>query len=274
MHFVPVVPRETARVARAAFPKGNPYLKLCDILSIVSAEPEFAALFAWRQRPALAPWRLAVILVLQFAEGLSDRQAAEAVRTRIDWKYVLCLDLADAGFGIGALAEFRTRLGGGSLEQRFLDRLLRVYRVSHALSPSHRRFADVRRMLVDVRDTNRVEYLAQTFRQALQAVSLTDPDWAGRWVPLDWYIRYGPLALAAYPPHGKPARRLFVATLRADGARLLEALEQADAPELARHLEIAQVLRRTWQREFSVRNGHATLRAVPPGRAPAAGMAR
>src|SRR5919202_5426520 len=100
MHFVPVVPRETAR-------------------------------------PALAPWRLAVILVLQFAEGLSDRQAAEAVRTRIDWKYVLCLDLADTGFGIGALAEFRTRLGGGSLEQRFLDRLAsRVSRQPRAESQS------------------------------------------------------------------------------------------------------------------------------------------
>ena len=81
------VPVETARVARAAFPKGNRYLQLRDVLGVVYQDAAFAGLFAARGRPAERPWRLAVVTVLQFAEGLSDRQAAEAGRARIDWKY-------------------------------------------------------------------------------------------------------------------------------------------------------------------------------------------
>src|SRR5688500_11477168 len=81
------VPAETARVARAAFPKGNAYVRLRDELGVVYTDEQFAGLFPRRGQPALAPWRLALVSVLQFAEDLSDRQAADAVRGRIDWKY-------------------------------------------------------------------------------------------------------------------------------------------------------------------------------------------
>jgi transposase len=89
----PSVPAETARVARAAFPKGNPYLTLRDDLGPVFADRDFADLHPERGRPACPPWRLALVTLLQFREGLSDRQAAEAVRARIDWKYLLDLEL-------------------------------------------------------------------------------------------------------------------------------------------------------------------------------------
>ncbi len=80
------VPEETRRVAHAAFPKGTAYLRLRDDLGLFYTDERFAPLFAQRGQPAEAPWRLALVLVLQFAENLSDRQAAEAVRSRIDWK--------------------------------------------------------------------------------------------------------------------------------------------------------------------------------------------
>lgn len=93
-----LVPDDTARVARAAFPRGNLYLRLYDTLGSIFADQDFAALFPTRGQPAQAPVRLALATILQFAEGLSDRQAADAVRGRIDWKYLLCLDLTDPGF--------------------------------------------------------------------------------------------------------------------------------------------------------------------------------
>ena len=65
------------------------YLHMADELGEEVTDSAFAALFSRRGRPALAPWRLALATILQFAEGLSDRQAADAVRARIDWKYVL-----------------------------------------------------------------------------------------------------------------------------------------------------------------------------------------
>src|SRR5262245_17662564 len=109
------VPEATARVARAAFPKGNAYLRLRDELGAIYEDAAFAALFAMRGRPAEAPWRLALVSVLQFAEDLSDRAAADAVRSRIDWKYVLGLELTDPGFDASVLSEFRTRLVGGGV---------------------------------------------------------------------------------------------------------------------------------------------------------------
>ncbi len=107
---LPPIPDDTARVARAAFRKGHPYLRLADEVGALFTDETFAALFPAHGQPALAPWRLALVTILQYAEGLSDRQAADAVRARLDWKYVLRLELADAGFDASVLSEFRTRL--------------------------------------------------------------------------------------------------------------------------------------------------------------------
>src|ERR687889_658510 len=94
---LPPIPEDTARVAHAAFRKGHIHLRLTDELGPLFTDETFAALFPSHGQPALAPWRLAFVTILQFAEGLSDRQAADAVRGRIDWKYLLRLELADAG---------------------------------------------------------------------------------------------------------------------------------------------------------------------------------
>ena len=80
------IPDETALVARAAFPKGNPYLRMRDTLGPISTNPEFAPLFSPTGKPAEAPAQLALITIMQFTEGLADTQAADAVRGRIDWK--------------------------------------------------------------------------------------------------------------------------------------------------------------------------------------------
>ena len=113
----PTVPEETVRIARASFPKGSRYMRLRDELGAVFDDSRFAGLFPTRGRPAEAPWRLALVTLFQFAEGLPDRQAAEAVRGRIDWKYALALPLADPGFDSTVLSEFRSRLIEGDAEQ-------------------------------------------------------------------------------------------------------------------------------------------------------------
>src|ERR671933_2691902 len=99
-------------------------MRLRDALGVIYEDAAFAPLFSHRGRPAEAPWRLALVSVMQFAEHLSDRHAAEAVRGRIDWKYALGLDLDDPGFDASVLCEFRTRLITGAAEERLLDVLL------------------------------------------------------------------------------------------------------------------------------------------------------
>ena len=122
------IPEETIRVARAAFPKGNVFMRMHDELGPLYRNPQFAALFSPTGQPAEDPARLALVLVMQFAEGLSDRQAADAVRGRIDWKYALALELTDPGFDASVLSEFRSRLIQGSAEELLLTNMLDLLR--------------------------------------------------------------------------------------------------------------------------------------------------
>src|SRR5919199_2922986 len=127
-HPLPPVPEETARVAHAAFPKGNTYLRLRDELGPLYEDRDFAALFSRRGQPGLSPGLLAMVTLMQFLENLSDRQAADAVRARIDWKYTLGLELTDTGFDFSALSEFRTRLVHGGAEHLLLEAFLEALR--------------------------------------------------------------------------------------------------------------------------------------------------
>jgi transposase len=112
------------RVAEAAIPEGNTYLKLRNALGTVFDDALFSPLFPSRGQPAAAPWRLALVTIMQFAEGLSDRDAADAVRTRIDWKYLLGLELSDPGFNYSILSRFRARLVENNAEMSLFTRAL------------------------------------------------------------------------------------------------------------------------------------------------------
>src|SRR5437764_6259207 len=118
------IPEETVRVARAAFPKGNPYLTLRDKVGTIFEDADFVDRFPSDGQPGYAPWRLALVTILQFREQLPDRQAAAAVAARIDWKYLLGLDLSDPSFDFSVLSEFRARLLAGGAEARLLEKLL------------------------------------------------------------------------------------------------------------------------------------------------------
>src|SRR5437660_3675381 len=118
------VPEETARLAKAVFPEGCTFIKMRDELGTLFQDEMFAALFPKDGQPALAPWRLALITIMQFTDGLSDRQAAHAVRACLDWKYALGLALEDRGFDFSVLSEFRTRLIAGNAEYVLFETLL------------------------------------------------------------------------------------------------------------------------------------------------------
>ena len=118
------IPAETMRVAHAAYPKGSLAMRLRDELGGMYQDEQFGALFPVRGQPAETPWRLAIVVVLQYVEGLTDRQAAEGVRGRIDWKYALGLELSDPGFDASVLAEWRSRLMAGQAETLLLEVLL------------------------------------------------------------------------------------------------------------------------------------------------------
>jgi transposase len=124
-HPLPPIPKATAAVVKAAFPKGNLYVALRSEFGVLYDDDLFVDLYADRGRPVeIAPWRLALVTVMQYIEGLTDRQAAAAVRRCIDWKYALSLELTDAGFHVSLLHDFRERLLAHDGAQRLLDTFL------------------------------------------------------------------------------------------------------------------------------------------------------
>jgi transposase len=154
---VNTVPLQTAQIAKAAFPKGNTFMLLRDKLGTLFIDEDFAHLFASRGQPALSPWQLAFVTLMQFAEGLTDRQAADAVRARLDWKYALSLELTDPGFHYSVLSEFRDRLALGSPENLLLDRLLEICREHGWLRNRAKQRTDSTHIQALVRTLNRVE---------------------------------------------------------------------------------------------------------------------
>jgi transposase len=263
------VPEETARVARAAFPKGNISMQMRDVLGVVYEDEAFSPLFAARGRPAECPWRLALVTVMQFSEGLSDRQAAEAVRARIDWKYALGLALDDAGFHYSVLCEFRARLLDGSLDHLLLEALLAACRTQGLLRRRGRQRTDSTHVLGVLRLLNRLEQVAETMRAALDAIADAAPDWLLAHTPPEWFERYGRRVEEYHLPQGREARDAFARQVGEDGMRLLDDLAAPEAPPALRDLPAVEVLRRTWIQRYLVWEGQVRLRE-PKDQPPAA----
>jgi transposase len=172
------IPEETVRVARAAFPKGNVYMTMRDELGFWYKDSDFASLFTSSQgRPAESPGRLALVTVMQYAEGLVDRQAADAVRSRIDWKYALGLELTDPGFDFSVLSEFRDRVIAGGAENQLLDDMLKRFRELGLLKARGRQRTDSSHVLAAIRKLNRLECMGETLRAALNALATVAPQW-------------------------------------------------------------------------------------------------
>lgn len=264
---IPVVPEETVRVARAAFPKGNLYLKMRDELGTFYEDTDFAALFPTLGQPAFSPWRLALITVMQFAEGLSDRQAAEAVRARIDWKYALSLELEDSGFDFSILSEFRARLVQKNIETLLLERMLERFREKEWLKARGRQRTDSTHILANIRHLNRLESVTETLRAALNSIAEIDPQWLYERITDDWLKQYSRRIEEYRLPKGEEARNEYGALVGERGLRLLRLIEADDAPPELKKLKMIDVLRRMWVNQFKIKNGKVQFRPateLPP----------
>jgi transposase len=242
------VPEGTARIAKAAFRRGNPPLSLRDELGAIFAD--FADLFPRLGQPGLAPWRLALVTVLQFREDLADRQAAEAVRARIDWKYLLGLELTDPGFDASVLCEFRARLLAGGAEERLLHKLLDVCQARGLLRARGRQRTDATHVLASIRVLNRLELVGETLRAALNELAAVAPDWLRGTAQGAWFKRYAHRVEDGRLPRAAAEREAYARAVGEDGFALLDRLDRPEAPEGLGQLPKVEVLRRVWARQF------------------------
>jgi transposase len=193
----------------------------------VYQDKQFALLFSRRGQPAEAPGRLGLVTVLQSMEALSDRQAADAVRARIDWKYALGLELTDPGFDHTVLSEFRTRLVDGQLELLLLDSLLESAQTLGLLKQRGRQRTDSTHILASVRTMNRLERVGETLHAALNALAVADPTWLRTVADPEWFHRYGSRVENFNLPKTEKARNQLAAVIGMDGKRLLHAIENS-----------------------------------------------
>src|SRR3712207_1289305 len=152
-------------------------MRLRDEFGALYEDEDFRELYPARGQPGLAPWRLALVTVFQFLEHLSDRQAADAVRARIDWKYALGLELTDPGFHFSVLGEFRARLVAGGAEPLLLDTMLEHFKARGLVKARGKQRTDSTHVLAAVHDLHLLELVAETLRAALDDLAAVVPDW-------------------------------------------------------------------------------------------------
>jgi transposase len=269
---------EVAAAVRAAYRRREPPLPVVvrDRLGELFPDAEFAPGFGTRGRPGWSPGRLALVTVLQMAENLTDRQAADAVRDKISWKYALGLSLDDEGFDPSVLSEFRTRVVEHGLEQRVLDLLLDALKTEGLVGAGGKQRTDSTHVISAVRDLNRLELAGESVRACLEAVAAVAPGWLPSVIDIaDWGRRYGARVDTWRLPTSKTKRAELAAAYGADAVALLRAVYHAGAPPWLRELPAVEVLRRVLVQNYVITTnaqGREVIKAreadtegLPPG---------
>ncbi|GGM20950.1 hypothetical protein GCM10010129_76510 [Streptomyces fumigatiscleroticus] len=254
------VPSLTAQVARASNPGGTTAIWVRDRLDGLWCDEDFADWYPRDGRPGLSPAQLATVCVLQFLLGLSDRQAAEAVRCRIDFKYALAMELDDPGFHHSVLADFRDRLAQGDRADRLLGLVLARLKEAGLVRERTTQRTDSTHVLAAVRDLTRLELITEAVRAALEEVAGMSPHLLDELVDEDWGLRYGrPVRLGKNPPGPRPGS-WPPGTMLSGSWNTSTGTEQAARPALA-----SRPCARSWCRTTTVTR-QAGCAGAPPRR--------
>jgi transposase len=205
--------------------------------------------------------------IIQYMENYTDRQIAEAVKTRIDLKYALSLELTDPGCDFSVLSEFRSRLIKGNLEEVLLTTLLTICRERGWLKERGKQRTDSTHIEAAIRTLNRIECAGETLRAALNSLAVVVPDWLRAHVPQEWYDRYALRIEEFRMPKEASKRQAFAEQIGQDGWKLLSWIREADAPQWLREIPAVEILRQVWLQQFWVEEGRISFRPndnIPP----------
>lgn len=243
-------------------------MRLRDRLGELFSDSAFTELYARRGRPGFSPASLALVSVLQFVENLTDRQAADAVRGRIDWKYALGLGLADPGFDASVLSEFRSRLARDPECGRILEAVLERAAAEGLLGAGGQARTDSTAVLGRIRELHTLELVVETLRAALEVLTVAAPQWLRAFAPAEWSERYAQRASNYRLPKDERERGAYAAVVGGDGYLLLDAIRDGRAPDWLGQVPAVQVLRTVWLQRFYRDDAGARLRGKdesPPG---------
>lgn len=267
-HTGRTVPADTAATAWACCPAGAPAMWMRDKVQELFSDNDFSDWYSGDGRPGVSPARLALVSVLQYAENLTDRQAARAVACRIDWKYALGMGLSEPGFDHSVLSEFRDRLAQDDRADRLLALMVDRLAAAGLVKRRGKQRTDSTHVLAAVRRLSRVELAGETLRVALEAIAATDEGWLAPLVTSDWIRLYGEAV------HGERLVRrgtdldAYVLQVGADGMSLLHAVYREDTPAVISRLPQVETLRQVWvQQYFYDQNGQLCWRQANSSKA-------
>ena len=252
------MPADLARIGMARLPTDSPYRLIGDQLYAQYDNADFADLYHAEGKPALPPVDLLFVLAFQGLEDLADRQTAEAVRLRLDWKYALHLPLTYAGFDFTVLSDFRARLVAHDAAARLFDRLLDQLRALGLLKRRGRQRTDSLAIFARIHLLNRIELVAETLRLAITALLQVAPTWARATMPPTWEERYGQRCVAERLS-ATDRTRTQTETGR-DGQWLLDRLADPSTPTALATLPEVVILRTVWAQQYEVRAKQVVLR--------------
>ncbi|MDF2261552.1 IS1182 family transposase [Streptantibioticus ferralitis] len=263
-------------MARAAFPKGSVAMRVRDRLGEVFDDEPFAGAFGVRGAPGLSPGVLSLVTVLQFAENLTDRQAAAMAVRAIDWKYAIGAELTDTGFDDSVLSRFRARLVEHGMERVVFDRLLEHCKDAGLVGAGGKQRTDSTHVISAVRDLNRLELAGQSVRAALEALAAAAPGWLADTVNVpELAHRYGERINGWTMPSSKTKRDRLGEVFGQDALTLCRAVWDPSAPVWLREVEPVAILRQVLVQTYTVRTdarGREVIRkreadtdGVPPG---------
>jgi transposase len=257
------IPAATRRLMEKACPKGTLATRLRDALGPIYHDEAFADLFPKRGRPAEAPWRLALVLVLQVMEHLTDRQAAQAVCLRLDWKYALSLSPEDEGIDFSILSDFRERLISHHAEERLLEPIVQVCRANGWLKAGGKQRTDSTHVLAAVRNLSSIESVGETLRASLNELAELDPDWLLSVVTAEWFDRYVHRVELARLPKAETKREAWVKQLGQDVFYLLAMGQRQQTPPQIRQAACWCLLAQVWQQHYEVVDEQVRWRCEP-----------
>jgi transposase len=248
---LPPVPETTVAAVQAAFPKGNPYIALRAEFGALYNDQLFADRYPPLGRPVeVAPWRLALVMVMQYSEGLTDRQAADAVRRCMDGTYALSLELTDPGFDFTLWHDFRDRLLAHEAAQRLLDTFLSACKARGWLKARGTQRTDSTHVLAAIRTLHRLECVLEAMHYALNQLSDVAPAWVRQQVPPAWYTRDGLRSDQARLPKDTSKREALAQQVGADGSQLLAWVQTAATSLGFRELPALEALRQIWLPQY------------------------
>jgi len=247
------MPEETKRIGQKLLKEKDVYRLIGDQLFEGWNEEEYADLYSAEGKPGISPVILALVSVFQFMEKLADRQAMNALRMRLDWKYALHLPLDYEGFDFSVLSEFRDRLIKGQAEGRVFEKLVEQIRGMGLIKEHGKQRTDSIAMLTKVRRLCRVETVVETLRLVIVVIVDTDREWSEEIIPPSWEAKYGERFVRQ--SYSEKEWKEYEEKIGEEGQWLLKRLEKGGAPAELQNLPEVQVLKTVWAQQFREEGG-------------------